>query len=250
MKTKNHGIRWTNLRWWHLVFMVSYCRKCRDALSAFVLYPRRDGLEKNVSTMGFFGSNYTVAQLPFCVLIWQTWFLGSIDKSNPQISVFDVFSEVFMYILWCLGWGETRQQKHRENKKQLSSKRKFAEKNPRRSQANTHPRLLFSTFFGGLYTWIAESTQKEDLIWVPLSGWYLWQLNPPLGGFGAKIFGNKSPPYQSQWLIIKCKLIFWGTCRAPSKPHRPPEVKEVPPGTARNVALSCESTGAATPKKL
>ena len=62
-----------------------------------------------------------------------------------------------------------------------------------------------------------------------------------MGVLGTGFFGNKNPPYPSQRLIVKCKLL---TCRAPSKPRRSPEVKEVPPGTARNAALSCESTGA------
>lgn len=87
-----------------------------------------------------------------------------------------------------------------------------------------------------------KNTTSRANAFSALSGWEISHLKH--GVLGTGFFGNKNPPYPSQWLMVKCKLLFWSTCRAPSKPRRSPEVKEVPPGAPRNAALSRESTGA------
>jgi len=82
METNNNRIRWTNLRWWHLVFMVSYCRQtCRDGLSASVLYPRHDGLGKK-STMGFFGV-YASVTSTYVIVAITPW------HNSPSVTSFD-----------------------------------------------------------------------------------------------------------------------------------------------------------------
>ena len=138
--------------------------------------------EKNVSTMRFFGVHASVTST-YVIVAMTPWHnspsVTSFDKPSflvpwtikpPEICFrcisFGRYSCIFYDFL---GEGKLRKKNIGKTKNTIS-------------RANAQSRFVLLSLFRKS-TWIAESTQKENLIWVPLSGWYIWHLKPPTWGF-------------------------------------------------------------------